>query len=399
MKLQWITWICLVAAPLAAAQQTEERVIEAIPQDSITLSSDGTIQTTGKLTIEASPHSSITLGSDGTIQSTGMLTIEASPHHSTTLVGTDLSAVAEEPRTYLGVRLDPEPLPELLVKHLRLEPETGLRIQNVLIGSPADKIGLEQDDLIVAMNGKPVKGFEEFVDTIRGMEAGKTVELKIIHLGESKAVKATLETSKPGNEEWKYPQEPEISYSWNPGRVFRLQPGQKNWLEVPMEKLPDVNSYFKKFMQEMYSFSHSEDGKIYTINIEGDPADPQTQVTILSEETEISTTVEKIDKLPEPYRKLARKDLESALTTARINQSLERNKLQRRMPRATPPVPVEPFTLPAPKSGNESMDKLQKQMKDLQKRLEEMEKEQQKAIEKLQKELEKINPAETKPAA
>ena len=59
------------------------------------------------------------------------------------------------------MRLDPEPLPELLVKHLRLEPETGLRVQNVLIGSPADKIGLEQDDLIVALNGKPVRDFED----------------------------------------------------------------------------------------------------------------------------------------------------------------------------------------------------------------------------------------------
>ena len=155
----------------------------------------------------------------------------------------------EEPTTYLGVRLDPEPLPELLVKHLRLEPETGLRIQNVLIGSPADKIGLEQDDLIVALDGKPVRDFETFVETIRNLEAGKSVELKVIHLGETKTVKATLETSKPGHEEWKYPQEPQIRYSWNPGRVFRLQPGQKNWLEVPMEKLPDVNSHFKKFMR------------------------------------------------------------------------------------------------------------------------------------------------------
>jgi hypothetical protein len=248
------------------------------------------------------------------------------------------------------------------------------------------------------MNGKPVKNFEEFVDAIRGMEAGKSIGLKIIHLGESKAVKATLETGKPGNEEWKYPQEPEISYSWNPGRVFRLKPGQQNWLEVPMEKLPDVNSYVKKFMQEMYSFSHSEDGKNYTVTIEGSPADPQTQITVKSDETEISTTVEKIDKLPEPFRKMARKDLDSAMKSAKTGRQNRLNLDIRK--KITPPVPMEPidpFTMP--KAGGESMDKLQKQMKDLQKRLEEMEKEQQKAMEKLQKELEKINQAETKPSA
>lgn len=375
MRYLWIVWICLAAVPLAAAQQTEERHIELLqhePGDA--LISPGHIQ---------ERHGAV-------------ITHKTVPHSGVRAIAT---AVSDEPRTYLGVRLDPEPLPELLVKHLRLEPETGLRIQNILTGSPADKSGLEQDDLIVGLNGKPVTGFEEFVDTIRDMDAGKTVELKIIHLGETKTVKVTLETSKPGDEEWKYPLEPEISYSWNPGRVFRLQPGQKNWLEVPMEKLPDVNSYFKKFMQEMYSFSHSEDGKIYTITIEGNPADPQTQVTVKSDETEITTTVEKIDKLPEPYRKMARKDLDSAVTTARNNQNLQWNKLQRRTQPATPPVPFNEF-LGTPKGGdNESMDKLQKQMKDLQKRLEQMEKEHQKSMEKLQKELEKMNQVEDKPSA
>lgn len=380
MRYLWITWICLAAVPMAAAQQTEERHIELFQHE------PGTMLVTPELN-----H-----GEEGLT-----ITHQAVPH---TGVVTITSTISDEPRTYLGVRLDPEPLPELLVKHLRLEPETGLRVQNVLIGSPADKIGLEQDDLIVALDGKPVKGFEEFVDTIRNLDAGKSVELKIIHLGESKAVKATLETSKPGNEEWKYPQEPEISYSWNPGRVFRLKPGQQNWLEVPMEKMPDVNSYVKKFMQEMYSFSHSEDGKNYTVTIEGSPSDPQTQVTVKSDETEISTTVEKIDKLPEPYRKMAKQDLDSARKSAKTNQQPHQwNALQRRMRPATPPVPmepIEPFTVPTPpKAGGESMDKLQKQMKDLQKRLDEMEKEQQKAMEKLQKELERISPAETKPAA
>jgi membrane-associated protease RseP (regulator of RpoE activity) len=381
MKLQWIIMICLVAAPMAAAQQhTQEQIIEAPSHETMPHAvAPGHIPGENDPTIShpAVPH----VGSES-----GAMTIAAT--------------ALDEPRTYLGVRLDPEPLPELLVKHLRLEPETGLRVQNVLVGSPADTVGLQQDDLIVSMNAKPVKSFEEFVDTIRGMEAGKTVELKIIHLGETKTVKATLETSKPGHEEWKYPVEPEVSYSWSPGRVFHLKPGQQNWLEVPMEKMPDVNSYFKKFMQEMYSFSHSEDGKTYTVTIEGSPADPQTQVTVKSDETEISTTVEKINKLPEPFRKMAQKDLDSALKASRSGQQTRQHIQMRKLTPPVPAEPIEPFTVPAPpKAGGESMDKLQKEMKNLQKRLEQMEQEQQKAMEKLQKELEKINQAETKPAA
>ncbi len=345
MRYSWIVWMCL-AAPLAVAQQTEDRVIKRIQPEPVLV------------------------------------------------VGTDPTLISDEPRTYLGVRLDPEPLPELLVKHLRLDPDTGLRIQNILVGSPADKAGLEQDDLIVALDGNAVRKFEEFVETIRGRDAGQSVELKIVHQGQAKTVKIILETIKPGREEWKYPQEPEISYSWNPGRVFRLQPGQKNWFEVPMDKIPDINSYVKKFMQEMYSFSHSEDGKTYTVIIEGSPSDPQTEITIKFDETEISTTVEKIDKLPEPYRKMAKKDLDSAIKAAKAGRQTRRHIEMRQVTPPVPIKPIEPFTMPAPKQDGESMDKLQKQMKDLQKRLDEMEQEYQKAMKKLQKEMEKINQAE-----
>ena len=250
------------------------------------------------------------------------------------------------------------------------------------------------------MNGKPVKNFEEFVDTIRGMEAGKTVELKIIHLGETKTVKATLETSKPGNEEWKYAQEPQIRYSWNPGRVFRMQPGQKNWLEVPMEKMPDVNSYFKKFMQEMYSFSHTEDGKTFTVTIEGSPSDPQTQITVKSDETEISTAIEKIDTLPEPYRKTARKDLDSARKSAKNKQQpLQWNELQRRKQPATPPVPFDELQM-TPKGGDSEStnNKVERQLKDLQKRIEQMERDHRKSLKELQDELQKMQKPEPKPS-
>jgi hypothetical protein len=382
MRYLWIAWMCLVAAPLAVAQQhTQEPIIEAPSHETMPHAvAPGHIPGENGPTIshQAVPHS----GGES-----GAMTIAAT--------------ALDEPRTYLGVRLDPEPLPELLVKHLRLDPETGLRVQNVLIGSPADTVGLEQDDLIMGLNGKPVRDIEKFVETIRTLEAGKSVELKIVHLGERKIVKATLETSKPGHEEWKYPQEPEISYSWNPGRVFRMQPGQKNWLEVPMEKMPDVNSYVKKFMQEMYSFSHSEDGKNYTVTIEGSPADPQTQITVKSDETEISTTVEKIGKLPEPFRTMAKKDLDSALKSAKTGQQTRQHiQMRSRMAPPVPAEPIEPFTVPAPpKAGGESMDKLQKEMKSLQKRLEQMEQEQQKSMEKLQKEMEKMNQAGAKPAA
>ena len=51
--------------------------------------------------------------------------------------------IEKSPRPYLGVKLDPNPLPELLVKHLNLDSDRGLLIKNIQRDSPADKAGLE----------------------------------------------------------------------------------------------------------------------------------------------------------------------------------------------------------------------------------------------------------------
>jgi S1-C subfamily serine protease len=57
---------------------------------------------------------------------------------------------AAETRPYMGVWLDTSPLPDLLIKHLGLSPSQGIRITNVHRDSPADRAGLERDDIIIA---------------------------------------------------------------------------------------------------------------------------------------------------------------------------------------------------------------------------------------------------------
>ena len=81
---------------------------------------------------------------------------------------------AKEPGD-IGSRMDAKPLPVLLTKHLGLDEGQGVRIQNVGVGPPADKAGLERDDIIVAFEGEDVTDNEEFAKAVREREAGVEV--------------------------------------------------------------------------------------------------------------------------------------------------------------------------------------------------------------------------------
>jgi S1-C subfamily serine protease len=91
--------------------------------------------------------------------------------------GTGLTADTDSTveRPYIGVMLDAMPLPDLLVKHLNLEPGQGIRIANIHRDSPADKAGLERDDIIIGFEGKNVDDRQQFVDNVRKAGIGTEV--------------------------------------------------------------------------------------------------------------------------------------------------------------------------------------------------------------------------------
>jgi membrane-associated protease RseP (regulator of RpoE activity) len=153
---------------------------------------------------------------------------------------------AQSGQASLGIRLDTNPLPELLVKHLRLEAGEGLLVSNVLKGSPADAAGIEQDDIIVAFQGNPVKGFGEFVGAVRAAGVGAEVAVEVIHRGERKTVNIKL-TSWPKEQNWKYADRPVAGEPRQPGRVFRMNPGQRHWQEIPYGQTPEMRDFFRRF--------------------------------------------------------------------------------------------------------------------------------------------------------
>jgi len=200
--------------------------------------------------------------------------------------GVSVDTDSSDERPYIGVMLDAASLPDLLVKHLGLEPDQGIRIANIHRGSPADKAGLERDDIIIGFEGKDVDDRQQFVDNVRKADIGAEVSLEIIHLGKRKAVKLKLEGLK-GEFDFKYPPEPQVVQSWRPGKIFKLKPGDEDWMEVFRDNMSsDFDVNIKKFFKELYTYKHSSDGEEYTIIIEGNPNDVESTITVQADKGE-----------------------------------------------------------------------------------------------------------------
>ncbi|MHC4648385.1 MAG: S1C family serine protease [Planctomycetota bacterium] len=310
------------------------------------------------------------------------------------IAGTTLNAESEstDGPPSLGIMLDLSGLPPLLTKHLGLSADQGVRVRNVHREGPADKAGLERDDIIIGFQGEEVTEAKEFARAVRQARIGTEVSLEIIHLGRRKTVNLRLEPF-PREPDWKYPPEPEIVQSWRPGKMFRLRPGDKDWMEIPFDKFPDIDLNIERFFKELYCFHHNEGGESYTVTIEGSPEDENTTITVKIDNgegktVEYKTTVGDIDQLPKKYRDVVKEDLDKARESCR-------NKCFRHFSPPYAPWPkireyfhdkdYFPFGSDEPwyRPGNPIYDRIEKEMHQLRERIEELEKSSKESLERL----------------
>ncbi len=102
-------------------------------------------------------------------------------------------------RPYIGVRY--VDINEALKKANNLSVDYGILVirgENrtdlaVIPGSPADKAGIEENDIILEMDGKKLNGKENFAQIIRDHNVGDTVTLKLLHDGKEREIEVTLE--------------------------------------------------------------------------------------------------------------------------------------------------------------------------------------------------------------
>jgi serine protease Do len=101
-------------------------------------------------------------------------------------------------RPYLGVRY--VPLDEDIARELAIDqtqgafiPEATDRRPSIVPGSPAEKAGLQEKDVIVEINGQKLDEKNGLVSILGRKKVGDTVELKVVRAGEELILFATLE--------------------------------------------------------------------------------------------------------------------------------------------------------------------------------------------------------------
>ena len=83
-------------------------------------------------------------------------------------------------RSYIGVEAQTTPLHRRLVRFYNLPQETGVVVISVTTGSPGQKAGLREGDVIVALDGKPVAGVDDLHRLLTDARVGVSSSLTVL---------------------------------------------------------------------------------------------------------------------------------------------------------------------------------------------------------------------------
>lgn len=100
---------------------------------------------------------------------------------------------------FLGVGLEEVDAPDMA--RLKLPEERGARVASVETGSPAEKAGLQKDDVIVRFGGESVQSASQLVRMVRETPAGRKVALEVYRSGTVQKLSATLAERKGAHRE------------------------------------------------------------------------------------------------------------------------------------------------------------------------------------------------------
>lgn len=108
-------------------------------------------------------------------------------------------------RGYLGVGVQPVELPDALKESL--SQETGVMFMSVEAESPAAESGLLQGDILVTLDGQPVRHIDDLQQLLQGERVGTTVTVQIVRGGELQSVDTTI-AAREASAETRHPRGP-----------------------------------------------------------------------------------------------------------------------------------------------------------------------------------------------
>lgn len=86
----------------------------------------------------------------------------------------------------------PSPVPEEVREHVELQPGEGIFIKGVAPGGPAEKAGLREADIILAIDGARILSRESYRRVTAGKKAGDTLKLTCLRAGRMMEIPVVL---------------------------------------------------------------------------------------------------------------------------------------------------------------------------------------------------------------
>ena len=115
----------------------------------------------------------------------------AIPSNLASVVKDSIIATGKFEKPYIGVYLNN--LDSEKIKALNIKSTNGVLIAKVVADGPAERAGIQANDVIVAVNGKAVNSAGAFIGELAAKKVGESVELSVIRNSQTVKIRVTLE--------------------------------------------------------------------------------------------------------------------------------------------------------------------------------------------------------------
>ncbi len=115
----------------------------------------------------------------------------AIPINTAKFIATRLIAYGKVKRSFIGVGGQDVRIPRRVARGLSDAAESGVMVAAVEPGSPADAAGLAEGDVIIAFDGRPVRGIDDLHRTLTEELAGTRCTVTVLRDGGSRAIDLT----------------------------------------------------------------------------------------------------------------------------------------------------------------------------------------------------------------
>jgi len=195
------TWVVAIGSPFGLEQTVTQGIVSAKGRSIGSGPYDDYIQTDASINPGNSGGPLLNLkgqvvGINTAIIARGQGIGFAIPIHMAREIVDQLKDKGEVTRGWLGVQI--RDLDESLASYYQLKAFSGVYVENVVPGDPADRAGIRSGDIITSVDGQPVTSGRELASLVARIPVGKKTRIALMRDGEKKNIPVKI--AKQSNE-------------------------------------------------------------------------------------------------------------------------------------------------------------------------------------------------------